>query len=88
LRQEMPPRWRERMRAAPFRFRVQDWLGYFGRLGWRVKEAVPTADEAARVGRRLPFVFPLSVVLWLTPKKERWRFRNASGVVMFERGDG
>jgi methyltransferase (TIGR00027 family) len=85
---DMPSGWGARMRAAPFRFRVPDWLGFFAGLGWRVKESVFVADEADRLGRRLPFMFPLSLILAVTPKKDQGQFRRVMGVVMFERGEG
>ena len=80
---------RDLLTACRRRFAFECGIGwsFFNALGWRTKEEVTTSNELARIKRRLPFVFPLSLIVWMTPEKERWRFRRTSGVVMFERRD-
>jgi methyltransferase (TIGR00027 family) len=72
------PSWRKKMKAAPFLFSAPDWFAFFARLGFHPLERITILEEAARIHRRPPFMFPLSIMLWLMPKK--WLEKAASGV--------
>jgi methyltransferase (TIGR00027 family) len=51
------------MRNAPFRFRPQDWFGFFETCGWRTREVRYIAEEGERLGRPMPL--PLLFKLWV-----------------------
>jgi methyltransferase (TIGR00027 family) len=53
------------MRNAPFRFRPDDWFGFFEQRGWRAGEVRYIAEEAEQLGRPipLPFLFKIWVRL-------------------------
>jgi methyltransferase (TIGR00027 family) len=91
VRQSMPLPWREKLRAAPMRFDVDDWFTFFAAHGWRVKEHVTMMEQARRVGRRFPFVFPSSLrmilkFVFMSPAKRK-EAQEASGYAMLERAD-
>ena len=83
----MPPKWKETMKATPFKFGVVDSLGFFEKDGWRILENRLAADEGDRIKRPFPFIFPWSIAIRLMPKKTQQRYRNASGYVMYEKPD-
>jgi O-methyltransferase involved in polyketide biosynthesis len=80
-----PRRMRQRLKRAPFKFDEADPLSYFQQDGWTVLENRLAANEAARLQRPFPFVFPWSVVMLLIPESFRQRWRNVSGYVMFQK---
>jgi methyltransferase (TIGR00027 family) len=79
------PKIKRMLKDAPFRFDATDSLGFFQKQGWRIFENRLTADEAERIKRPLPFIFPWTLIFRLLPKKMRLRYRNASGYVMYEK---
>lgn len=79
---------RKVLKDAPFRFAVKDWLGFFAKRGWKVGEIIYAYHESKRIGRRTPFVFPLSLVYlakFLVSRKQREKTIRQNGYVMFER---
>ncbi len=77
------PRWRRKMQAAPFLFRVPDWFGFFGKYGFRPLEKISIATEARRIRRRPPW--PWSVVARLIPASWLERDDGSLGYVLLER---
>lgn len=79
---------KKRLKDAPLKFTVKDWLGFFSRRGWSVREIIYAYDEANRIGRRAPFIFPLSLVYmarFLASRRRRQKTIRSYGYVMFER---
>jgi methyltransferase (TIGR00027 family) len=58
--------WRKKLQHAPFKFAVNDWLGFFVERGWKVKNQIYMIDESLRLGRRPPFIFPWSLIGFIT----------------------
>jgi methyltransferase (TIGR00027 family) len=85
MQQMTSPKMRRLLKDSPFKFDVVDSLGFFERQGWRILEKRVAADEAERVGRPFPFVFPWSLLLFVMPKRVFEKYRNAAGYVMYER---
>ena len=79
------PAWRKKMKAAPFLFSAPDWFGFFEQRGFRVLEKLGVGDEARRLRRRPPFIFPFSLIMLALPKKWREKAQNTLGYVLFER---
>ena len=72
------PSWRKKLKAAPFVFSAPDWFAFFARFGFHPLERVTIREEAIRIKRHPPFMFPLSLIMWLMPVK--WQEKAASGV--------
>jgi len=68
---------------APLRFEAPDWLAFFQPHGWAIRERISALDELDRIGRRLPFTFPLSLGFYVAPKLLRDAMNRAYGGVMF-----
>jgi methyltransferase (TIGR00027 family) len=84
-RRWISPKIKRMLKDSPFRFDATDSLGFFQKQGWKVFENRITAEEAERIKRPLPFIFPWSLIFLVLPKKTRMRYRNASGYVMYEK---
>ena len=85
FRQMSSPKLRRLLRDSPFKFDVLDSLSFFKQQGWSVLEKRIAADEAERIGRPFPFIFPWSLLLAVLPKRIYEKYRNASGYVMYEK---
>jgi len=83
FRQMTSSRLRRSLKDSPFKFDVEDSLAFFGKQGWTIFEKRLAADEADRIGRPFPFIFPWSLILMALPKKAFEKFRNAAGYVMY-----
>jgi methyltransferase (TIGR00027 family) len=74
------------MTNAPFRFKPDDPIGFFGRHGWKPRRIRYYAEEAARVGRPLPVAAPLRLALkligWLAPQARREAARRFAGYML------
>ena len=81
----IPRRMRERLKVSPFKFDMPDWLAFFEEHGWKILENRFSADEADRLKRPFPLVFPWALVALLMPKKLQEKYRRSSGYVMFQR---
>ncbi len=77
--------WRKVLNKAPVRFKTHHWMNYFFERGWRAHETVHVADEAMRIGRPFPFIFPLSLGFWLMSQKKKEKMRQATGYVVLSR---
>ncbi|MES1195492.1 MAG: class I SAM-dependent methyltransferase, partial [Steroidobacter sp.] len=76
--------WRERMKAAPFKFQPADWLHFFTSRHWQVAERILLADEARRLGRRPPFPWWRMLMFMLTLPSIRKRMQERAGYGMFK----
>jgi methyltransferase (TIGR00027 family) len=76
---------RARNRQAPPQFTETDPIRFFGGHGWKVCEDLHLLDEADRIGRRFPAMFPLNMLMNVLPRKMRQLGNNNSGYVMFAR---
>jgi methyltransferase (TIGR00027 family) len=73
--------------TSPFLFNVPDTLKFFQEHGWMIKENSYLLDEAQRIGRSLPFIFPWTLLWPLLPKIIRNMGNKAYGIVMFAKED-
>lgn len=80
-----PPRMRRRLKESPFRFEVQDWLEFFQQQGWTILENRLASEEAERIKRPFPFLFPWSLIMLTLPKKVQEKWRRSSGYVMYQK---
>jgi len=64
---------------------VREPLLFFEKQGWKVKENILILDEADRIGRSLPFMFPWTVIAKLMPRTIRKIGNRTYGYVMFEK---
>lgn len=70
---------------TPFRFSEPNPLAFFGRQGWKVAEDIHMLDEADRIGRRMPAMFPWNLLMKAFSKKFRAIANNTYGFVLFSR---
>ncbi|MBP7737676.1 MAG: class I SAM-dependent methyltransferase [Spirochaetes bacterium] len=54
---------REYMRNAPFKFHPDDWFGFFGSHGWRMKDIRYLAIESRKLNRAIPLSAPWKVLI-------------------------
>lgn len=73
----------KKMQKAPFSFTVPEPLPYFARDGWTVDQNIKMLDEANRIGRKMPFLFPWSLMAFLKPGAFREHWNQSYGFVMF-----
>lgn len=76
------------LKNTPVRFGVADPITFFRRLGWVVNKVIYILDEADRHGRRLPVMFPWSILMKLFPGPLRRMANKTYGYVMFEQDSG
>lgn len=77
-----------RMQNAPFKFKPDDWFGFFACHGWRAREKRFLVEEGRRLGRRLPIARSLLALfalrsLFASPER-RERMRQSLGYVVLE----
>lgn len=72
------------MKNAPLQFTESDPLTFFRRDGWRISEDLHILDEAHRIGRKFPLMFPWNLLLHF--RKIRAKANNIYGYVMFSKG--
>jgi len=73
--------------ASPYQFKVADWFAFFEEHGWKAKQIIWREEEARRLGRRPPLLFPYFPDLfraWL-PSSTREKARTQFGYVLMER---
>lgn len=71
---------------APWQFNCADPLAFFAEHGWKVSRNLHILDEADRIGRSMPMMFPWSIFRALFPRKARELGNKTYGYVLFERG--
>ena len=72
-------------KESPFRFEVQDWLEFFKEQGWTILENRLASEEAERIKRPFPFLFPWSLIMLALPKRAQEKWRRSSGYVMYQK---
>jgi methyltransferase (TIGR00027 family) len=78
----------QKLRNAPFKFKPDDWFGFFAKHGWRPKEIRYLAEQADRLHR--PIALPLLPRIFMTiralfaSKERRDAFRKFSAYVLLE----
>lgn len=70
---------------APLQFNVANPIAWFTSDGWKVHENIYILDEADRIGRTLPMMFPWNLLMFLFPKKFRELGNKTYGYVMYGR---
>lgn len=77
---------RGRLKNAPFKFRPDDWTGFFAAHGWHATDIRYLGEEADRLGRPVELPLPAKLMFILQSmfmsKARRDRFRNATGYAM------
>jgi methyltransferase (TIGR00027 family) len=76
---------KKKLKNTPLKFQSADPIKFFGKQGWIVKENIFILDEADRIGRRLPLMFPWSLLMFLFRRKLREMGNKTYGYVMFGR---
>jgi len=78
----------KKMQNAPFKFKPEDWFGFFGEHGWRLKEMRYLAEEGKRLQRPIRLLLLPRVLLKIralfTSKERREAFRKFAGYVLLE----
>jgi len=70
------------LKSAPLQFNVEDPIQFFTRHGWKVTENIFILDEAERLGRSMPVMFPWTILMALFPKKIRKMANRTYGYVL------
>ena len=68
---------------APLQFSEDDPIGFFKKLGWKMKENIFILDEADRIGRKMPIFFLWGLLIRI--KKIREAGNKTYGYVLFEK---
>jgi methyltransferase (TIGR00027 family) len=71
------------LQNAPWQFTIDNGIEWFGGHGWKVHQQLYILDEAARVGRAFPPIFPWNVLLPLFPKTLKIAANKTYGYVTF-----
>jgi methyltransferase (TIGR00027 family) len=82
---KVPKSMSQKMKMAPFLFFAADWFLFFKDLGWSVKSTITIAEEAERLRRRPPFIFPWTILMWFAPQKLKEERGKMSGYTLLER---
>ncbi|MGA7792788.1 MAG: SAM-dependent methyltransferase [Candidatus Acidiferrales bacterium] len=81
---------RKEMKNAPFKFKPEDWFGFFREHGWRCKEIRYLAEEADRLHRPIQLPLYVKVILGIrglfASKQRRAAFKKFAGYAMLEPG--
>lgn len=72
------------LHRAPILFDVDHPLQFFGAHGWTVREDLHILDVADSIGRRLPFLFPWTLLGYLMPGTIRRLGNQTYGFVLME----
>jgi methyltransferase (TIGR00027 family) len=73
------------VKNTPFRFDAEDPVLFFAKHGWKVVENVYLLDEGDRIGRKMPAMFPYSLLMKIFKKKFRAIANKFYGFVLFGR---
>jgi methyltransferase (TIGR00027 family) len=73
---------KRQMKNAPFRFKPDDWFGFFEKHGWKQREIRYYADESERVGRAVPRPWWAWLLVPFTTARRREEARRFSGYVL------
>jgi methyltransferase (TIGR00027 family) len=81
---KMPKGWAEKLKAAPFRFRVSNWFEFFKQSGWQPHAIISCAEESKRINRPYPLDFPYGLLMRALPKEMSQKIQGLSGAVMMK----
>jgi methyltransferase (TIGR00027 family) len=73
------------LKHAPFLFDISKPIPFFESCGWKLKDKIRIVDEAERIGKPLPFVFPWSYLLYVIPKTMKSLCNRTYGFALFAR---
>jgi methyltransferase (TIGR00027 family) len=75
----------KKLKNTPIKFDCADPIGFFKADGWKVCENRFILDVADKAGRKLPLMFPWSILMKIFPKKLREIGNKTYGYVMFSK---
>jgi methyltransferase (TIGR00027 family) len=78
-------RMRNVMKDSPFKFEVDDSIGFFQKQGWAVGENILAAEESIRIGRPFPFIFPWGLLMIAVPPRVKEKWRKSAGYLMYRK---
>jgi len=78
---------KKKLVSAPLQFNVSDPFSFFGAHGWKPCENLHILDEADRIGRSMPLMFPWSFLMTIFPKTIRNLGNKTYGYVLFCKGN-
>lgn len=76
---------KKKLKLAPLQFNCADPIGFFEKDGWNVSENRFIMDEADKIGRKLPSMFPWSLLMKIFPKKMRAIANRTYGYILLEK---
>jgi methyltransferase (TIGR00027 family) len=85
MRRRVPRSWKRKLKSAPFKFKAKSWFEFFGNHGWVIHNRITVTDEAKRLKRPFPFIFPMGLilpVLWIFMGK---KLRTMNGYVTMKK---
>jgi methyltransferase (TIGR00027 family) len=75
----------KKLRNTPIRFKHPEPIPLFSEPGWNVNQNLFILDEAHRISRKLPLMFPWNMFMFLFPRKMYNLANGTYGYVMFEK---
>ena len=75
----------KKLKNAPIQFNSADPIGYFAKHGWSVCENIFILDHADKINRKLPPMFPWTLLMKIFPKHLRKIANQTYGYVLFEK---
>ena len=75
----------QRLGNAPFQFFPPDWYAFFRQHGWQPKQMRYLADEATKVGRRMPLPWVFRLMMKLVSRARQQASTRWSGYALLER---
>lgn len=76
---------RKKLANAPLQFDVPNPIIFFTHHGWKVHENIYILDQAERIGRTLPAMFPWNILMRIFPQKLRAMANTTYGYVLYGR---
>jgi methyltransferase (TIGR00027 family) len=74
------------LQNAPWQFTIDNPIEWFGSHGWKIHRQLHIMDEADRVGRAFPSMFPWKLLIRAFPKTTKAAANKTYGYVMFSKG--
>jgi methyltransferase (TIGR00027 family) len=74
------------LKNAPWQFTIDNPLEWFGAHGWKIHQQLYIMDEADRVGRAFPSMFPWKLLIRAFPKTMKTAANKTYGYVTFTKG--
>jgi methyltransferase (TIGR00027 family) len=78
-------RHRQQLKRAPFKFRTNDWHGFFKAAGWQAKDIRYLAETGIRLRRLPPLPWWRFVETLLMSRSRRRQLRQGTGYVLLEK---